>query len=88
MPARDGRGPIGMGQMTGRGFGFCGTKFYGRRNCYERAYGRRGFGPGFGAGYGFGDGFNRNITEKEFLENKKEFLESQLKVIENELEDL
>lgn len=92
MPGRDGTGPMGMGQMTGRGFGFCGNKFYGRRNCYVMGFGRRGygFGPKYGAGYesGPGYGFKQNVTEKEFLQNQKEFLESQLKLIVSELEDL
>ena len=99
MPRRDGTGPMGMGQMTGRGLGFCGNGFYGRRNCYGMGFGRRGFGPGYGAGYGYGPGysegygfgpgyFRQDITEKEFLKNQKEFLESQIKLIERELEDL
>ena len=90
MPRRDGTGPMGMGQMTGRGFGFCGNGFYGRRNCYGMGFGRRGFGPEYGAGYGYGHGygFKQDITEKEFLKNQKEFLESQIELIERELEDL
>ena len=80
MPRRDGMGPMGMGPMTGRGFGVCGNKFYGRRNCY---------GPGYGAVYGYGPGnFRQDMTEKEFLKNKKEFLEAQIELIERELEDL
>ena len=100
MPARDGRGPRGMGQMTGRGLGFCANGFYGRKSCYGPGFGRRGFGPGYGAGYGYGPGygagygygpgygFRQDITEKEFLKNQKEFLESQIEEIEKELEDL
>jgi hypothetical protein len=88
MPRRDGTGPIGMGPMTGRGFGFCGHRFYGRRNCFGR-----GFGPWYGAGYGFAPGygqgyFKQDMTEKEFLKNQKEFLESQIELLEKELEDL
>ena len=90
MPRRDGTGPMGMGQMTGRGLGFCGNGFYGRRNCYGMGFGRRGFGPGYGAGYGYGPGYGvkQDISEKEFLKNQKEFLESQIELIERELEDL
>ncbi len=90
MPGRDGRGPRGMGQMTGRGLGFCANGFYGRKGCYGPGFGRRGFGPGYGAGYGYGPGygFRQDITEKEFLKNQKEFLESQIQLIEKELEDL
>ena len=90
MPRRDGTGPMGMGQMTGRGLGFCGNRFYGRRNCYGTGFGRRGFGPGYGVGYGYGPGYGvkQDISEKEFLKNQKEFLESQIELIERELEDL
>lgn len=90
MPARDGRGPRGMGQMTGRGLGFCANGFYGRKSCYGPGFGRKGFGPGYGGGYGYGPGygFRQDITEKEFLKNQKEFLESQIEEIEKELEDL
>ena len=90
MPRRDGTGPMGMGQMTGRGLGLCGNRFYGRRNCYGTGFGRRGFGPGYGAGYGYGPGYGarQDITEKEFLKNQKEFLESQIELIEKELDDL
>ncbi len=92
MPRRDGTGPMGMGQMTGRGLGFCGNRFYGRRNCYGTGFGRGGFGPGYGAGYGYGYGpgyFGRqDMTEKEFLEKQKEMLKSQIDIIERELDDL
>ena len=92
MPGRNGTGPVERGQMTGRGFGFCGNKFYGDRNCYGMGFGRRGYGlgPRYAKGYGLGVGygFKQNVTEKEFLQNQKEFLESQLKLIESELEDL
>lgn len=98
MPRRDGTGPMGMGP-TGRSFGFCGSKFYGRRNCYGMGFGRRGFGPGYGARYGFAHGygtgygygpeyFGQDMTEKEFMKNEKEFLESQIELLERELEDL
>jgi len=90
MPRRDGTGPMGMGPMTGRGFGVCGSGFYGRRNCYGTGFGRRGYGPRYGAGYGYGTGYGvkQDISEKEFLKNQKEFLESQIELIERELEDL
>ena len=90
MPGRYGTGPRGMGQMTGRGLGFCANGFYGRRSCYGPGYGRRGFGSGYGygPGYGLGYGYRQDITEKEFLKNQKEFLESQIELLERELEDL
>jgi hypothetical protein len=93
MPGRDGTGPLGRGgQMTGRGFGFCGNRYYGNRNCYGMGFGRRGYGFGlrYGAGYGLGSGygFKQNVTEKDFLQNQKEFLESQLGFVISELKDL
>ncbi len=76
MPNRDGTGPAGRGPMTGRGFGFCGNRFYGSRNCYGRGFGRNGFGARF-------DG--TNASEKEFLQNQKEFLKLQIEQINEEL---
>ncbi len=78
MPGRDGRGPLGRGQMTGRGFGFCGNKFYGNRNCYGMGLGRRGFGAGCGW---------FSVPDKEFLQNQKEFLKLQLEEINKELKN-
>lgn len=83
MPRRDGTGPMGMGPMTGSGFGFCGNKFYGRGNCYGMGYGR--------SGYGFGYRPVENITQKEYLQKQKDFLKFELEQINkelNELEDL
>lgn len=92
MPRRDGTGPIGMGALTGRGFGFCGNGFYGRGNCYGMGFRERvfGYGPRYGFGYGYGRGyeFRDNITEKEFLEKQKELLKSQINIIDKELENL
>lgn len=54
MPRGNGRGPQGMGPMTGRGAGVCagfGTPGYG-----NRAGGGFGFGGGFGCGRGGGRG--------------------------------
>jgi hypothetical protein len=51
MPARDGTGPFGQGQMTGRGLGTCvtsvGSQQLSRRG---RGMGRRGLGLGLGLG--------------------------------------
>lgn len=91
MPGRDGTGQRGMGPMTGRGFGFCGNKFYGRRNCHGMGFRGRGNGSetryGFGSGYGMGYA-RQNLTEKGFLEKQKEFLKSQIDIIERELDNL
>ena len=94
MPGREGTGSMGMGQMTGRGYGFCGNRFYGRKNCYVRGFRGRGF--EYGARYGFGPGYGmrygrlgyarQDLTEKEFLENQKELLKSQINIIDKELD--
>ena len=54
MPWGDGTGPLGMGPMTGRGFGFCSG--YNRPGAETPRFGRgfrrgRGFGPGRGPGF-------------------------------------
>lgn len=54
MPKRDGTGPMGLGSMTGRGAGFCGSRnaaqnagrgvghgFRGKRGAERGCYGRR-----------------------------------------------
>ena len=55
MPRGDGRGPMGIGPMTGRGAGYCaGFGMPGASNDYVK----RGFGMGFGRGAAFrGCGF-------------------------------
>lgn len=81
MPGRDGTGSMVMGQMTGRGYGFCGNRFYGRKNCYGRGF--------RGRGYGYGPGYAReDVTEKEFLEKQKESLKSQINIIDKELDKI
>lgn len=90
MPGRNGTGPMGMGPMTGRGYGFCGNGYYGRRNCYGIGLRRRGLGFGAGLGLGLGAvyGVKRAFSQKELLQNQKEFLESQIELIDRELDDL
>ena len=89
MPKRDGTGPMGMGALTGRGYVFCGNRFYGRRNCYGMGFRGRGFGYGPRFGFGSGYGYARqDMTEKEFLEKQKELLKSQIDIIDRELDDL
>lgn len=64
MPGGDGTGPMGMGPMTGRAFGFCAG--YGAPE-YMNQIPRRGFGAGLGpstrlrtgCGRGFGGGGGR-----------------------------
>ncbi len=60
MPARDKRGPVGEGPMTGRGMGSCNDdtptttrrSFFGRRGGFKRTGFRQG---GFGRGNDFVD---------------------------------
>jgi len=56
MPGGDGTGPMGMGQMTGRAFGFCAG--YGTPG-YMNQIPQRGFGAGIGCGRGFWGGGGR-----------------------------
>lgn len=60
MPRGDRTGPNGMGQMTGRGLGFCAgypVPGYGNQG-YGFGYGR-GMGRGFNRGGGFGRGYRQ-----------------------------
>lgn len=84
MPRRDGTGPMGMGEMTRRGMGFCNT---------SRTYGRMG---GLGRGWRFGcrriDRFALkddadSKDEKDILIEQKNFLENRLNLIKKELEE-
>jgi len=82
MPRRDGTGPMGVGTMTGRGFGICADgngKGLGFKN--RGSYGcKRGFGGGFA---------NNNATEpaaEELLVEQKNFLEKKLEFINKQLE--
>lgn len=48
MARRDGTGPLGMGPMTGRGFGLCNEeKSLRRPRLGFRSINRRGFGRGY-----------------------------------------
>ncbi len=55
MPGGDGRGPMGMGPMTGRTAGYCAG--YNVPGYMNPVGGRRGF--GFGRGFGRGGGWGR-----------------------------
>lgn len=58
MPRGDRTGPNGMGQMTGRGLGYCaGYDSPG----FTKGVPRGGAGFGFGRGYGRGQGFRRGF---------------------------
>lgn len=83
MPRRDGTGPMGMGAMTGRGFGYC--------NSYKTPsfIGRMGLGVGTGRGFcRFPYNYNLSPEEKkEMLIRQKDVLENQLETIKKQLED-
>ena len=75
MPGRNGTGPMGQGQVTGRGMGPCNG---------NRAYNGRGFGRGFGMGYG--RGYYNAQPSKEELKLEKDDLQRRLDDINKELE--
>ncbi|MDD4780561.1 MAG: DUF5320 domain-containing protein [Tissierellia bacterium] len=75
MPRRDGTGPMGMGSMTGRGFGL-------RKN--NNMYGGRCFGHGLGRGF---DCRYDYLSNKEMLQKQKEILQIRLKAIEDQLDE-
>ena len=96
MPRRDGTGPNGAGERTGRGLGKCAGANAAR---YGAGLGaglglglglgfacRRGFGRGSGRGFGFRQDSSKN--PKELLEERKEVLKHQLSAIDKELQDL
>lgn len=72
MPNMDGTGPQGMGALTGRGFGPCGSGM------------RRGCGRGFGRGMGFRARYATPVTLSK--DEEKKILEADLKDIEVEKE--
>ncbi len=81
MPGRDGTGPMGLGTMTGRGFGPCACAAparqglglgFGRRHCFR---------GGFGAGYAHSQGITRN----ELLKEQKEFLQRRIELIDKQM---
>lgn len=91
MPGRNGTGPRGMGQMTGRGMGFCAGNGAGRGfgNAFSGGQGRR-FGYG-GRGMGMGYTMQMPVTpiaEKEMLTAQTEFLSQELDVLKKRLADL
>jgi hypothetical protein len=73
MPGQDRTGPAGMGPMTGRGLGSCGSGL------------RRGFGCGFGRGVG--RRFTTQ-TPQLTKEQEKKILEAELAEIEAEKDEV
>ena len=98
MPGLDKSGPMGHGQKTGRGLGFCRSQQDpGNLNMpgrgFERGYGRRrGFGGGMGLGrrtrWGRMDVQPTTDEERSFLENQVEALQGQLNAVKQRLEEL
>lgn len=86
MPRRDGTGPTGMGALTGRGAGACGTGV-------GRGIGRGikagcGLGLGVGLGLGLGRLNRRNNLQNAGALDEIEILESQLAQIKARLATL
>ena len=81
MPRYDETGPLGQGQLSGRGFGPCGRGF--------------GFGRGFGRGFGWrqqnaGFGFPELSKEeqKKILKAELEQIALEKKALENKLKEM
>lgn len=94
MPRRDGTGPMGMGTLTGRGFGPCaGSRVlkYGAGLGLGLGLGlacRRGFGSGWGRGYDYAADEMPAKDKQELLNKQRELLKSRLESIEAELESM
>ncbi|GAA0178448.1 hypothetical protein SH2C18_15050 [Clostridium sediminicola] len=98
MPRRDGTGPMGQGERTGRGMGLCNaTKVVGAIGGLGLGLGfgcRRGFGRRGFSGRGLGRRFRANNfdssanqqTEKDLLIEEKATLEQRLNEINNQLD--
>lgn len=98
MPRGDGTGPMGIGPMTGRGYGACAGFGYannwcgmGRGRGFKRMY--RMTGMPFRARYGpEPDEDNENETsaldERKTLQNQAAFLEKQLSRVRKRLDSL
>lgn len=101
MPGGDGSGPMGMGQMTGRGAGFCAG--FGMPGFANR-YGGFGRGAGRGLGMGFRARFVQNwnyttpsparawhpgvVDEQAQLKNQAEVLKAQLDALQKRINEL
>ena len=104
MPGYDGRGPRGMGPMTGRGLGWCVEDNVSAWNprSPQSGYGRQRAGRGRGGGYGmspndFSRGFGENRTSpgradtsdmSYDLQKEFEALKTQTRAIQQAVENL
>jgi len=95
MPRRDGTGPNGLGSMTGRGAGLCGTSSslnYGlgagqRLGLNGGGRGRRFCGLGLGR-CRYYPNLKYNIDSKESLLLQKRNLEKEIELIDKQIETL
>lgn len=90
MPAGDGTGPMGLGSMTGRGYGHCaGYDAAGFARPFEgrRYLGRGGVGRGYGRGYGYAAAYPCR-TPYGVVPDEKAILAAQVKAREDELKAL
>lgn len=85
MPGRDGTGPIGTGEMTGRGLGACNMAKAVNYGAGFGLYCRRGLGRGFGRLATVGQTAK---TQKELLQKQKTLLQNKIEIINNQLENL
>ncbi|HKL85496.1 MAG TPA: DUF5320 domain-containing protein [Treponemataceae bacterium] len=83
MPGRNGMGPQGMGQMTGRKMGVCAGNGVGR----GFGYGGRGMGRGMRAGFAMQMPITP-IAEKEMLTAQTEYLSQELEGLKKRLAEL
>lgn len=80
MPRGDGTGPLGMGPMTGRGMGVCGTSNANYYGC--------GRGLGLGARRGFRRFYNMpEVDTKASLQNRAEYLKRSLDDVQRQLDN-
>ena len=94
MPRGDRMGPNGMGQMTGRGLGYCnGYESPGFTKGAPRGgagFGR-GFGRDFGRGYGRGfgnQGFSNYPVPQYSAKDEEKYLKSEMDVLKNEIKTM
>lgn len=93
MPGFNGRGPEGMGPMTGRGMGRCAPKtdVSTGRAYYGRGVGFRGRGCGRGFGFRWNDAagnYNRAVYREQDTDEYVRSLETELDEVKREIESL
>lgn len=90
MPRGDGTGPMGMGQMTGRGAGYCtgfaAGGFGGAGRGFRRPFCAAGLPGRARLGYGAYAGAQApKSDEKELLSRQAKYLENQLRQVKKRL---